>query len=285
MRIVGTCGSREHAARFVDYLLTLGIGSEPRGEGAAWDVWVYDEDSVTRAAQELREFLGAPDAPKYAVSAEAEKLRRTQPAVAARPEPPTRERAEGWVRAPAWHLMPISIGLIAVSVAVAVLSGLGRDSRVLLWLFCTPAAFSGGELWRLVTPIFIHFGFFHIFFNMLWLRQLGGLIEHVKGPWFYALLLLTIAVPSNVLQFVASGPGFGGMSGVVYGLFGYVWIKSRRDPFSGFFIEPTTVWLMLAWFVLGTTGRIGPIANWVHGTGLLVGMAFGWVPGRRRPRA
>ena len=50
-----------------------------------------------------------------------------------------------------------------------------------------------GQLWRLITPIFIHFGPLHIFFNMLWLRDLGSMIEGRQSSWRLALLVLVIA--------------------------------------------------------------------------------------------
>ena len=39
-----------------------------------------------------------------------------------------------------------------------------------------------------------------------------------------------------------------------------------------------TAILMIVWFVLGMTGLAGPVANWVHGAGLAIGMAFGTAP-------
>ncbi len=39
------------------------------------------------------------------------------------------------------------------------------------------------------------------------------------------------------------------MSGVLYGLFGYVWMKSRYEPSSGFYVTPNTVMWMVGWFL------------------------------------
>src|SRR5262249_21988402 len=83
-----------------------------------------------------------------------------------------------------------------------------------------------GELWRLVTPVFIHFTVAHILFNMLWLFGLGTQLELRYGTSRLALLFLLIAVPSNLCQYFLStvtldgmrlvtqpSPFFGGMSG------------------------------------------------------------------------
>ena len=40
----------------------------------------------------------------------------------------------------------------------------------------------------------------------------------MRGSWRYLVFVLLIAIPSNIAQYLWSGPQFGGMSGVVYGL-------------------------------------------------------------------
>jgi GlpG protein len=125
----------------------------------------------------------------------------------------------------------------------------------------------------------------HIVFNMLMLWQLGAPIERGIGSLRYLLLALVIAVPSNFAEYVwdihnlnEGIPVFGGMSGVVYGLFGYIWMKSRYEPQSGFMITRDSVFWMVGWFFLCMTGWMGSIANVVHGAGLAVGIIVGRLP-------
>ena len=119
---------------------------------------------------------------------------------------------------------------------------------------------------------------------MLWLRDLGSMIEGRQTSWHLAILALVIAAGSNLAQFyVSRSPVFGGMSGVVYGLLGYVWIRGKLDPASGLFLHQSTVVMMMIWLVLCFTGLLGPVANYAHLAGLLMGMAWGYVSSLRHP--
>src|SRR5690606_25381286 len=94
--------------------------------------------------------------------------------------------------------------LMAISVAVSIFSGLGRNENNIMALFITKWDTNGafitwlpglpeirrGEVWRLFTPMFIHFGFLHILFNMLWLRDLGSMIEHRESGLRLLILVL-----------------------------------------------------------------------------------------------
>src|SRR6266404_2871624 len=72
-----------------------------------------------------------------------------------------------------------------------------------------------GQIWRLFTPMFIHFNPLHIFFNMLWLRDLGSMIEGRQSSGLLAILVLVIAAGSNLAEYYfGHEPNFGGMSGV-----------------------------------------------------------------------
>ncbi|MCL2430743.1 MAG: rhomboid family intramembrane serine protease, partial [Alphaproteobacteria bacterium] len=179
----------------------------------------------------------------------------------------------------------VTLVLIAVSVVVAAASRLGTDQVVLQPLFIgrPMAGIPAWQVWRLVTPIFIHFGPMHLLFNMIWTWHLGGMIERRRGPLFVLAIVAATAVPSNLLQYVADGSVFfGGMSGVVYALLGYAAMRIWFNPQSGYDVDRFLVVTSLAWFVLCWSGVIGPIANWAHTGGLVIGSLWGAIDAWQR---
>jgi GlpG protein len=114
------------------------------------------------------------------------------------------------------------------------------------------------------------------------LVYLGTLIEIRRGALRFAILVFISAVASNLGQYLwmeRIEPGefhhFVGFSGVVYALFGYIWMKGLYEPEQGMILHPNSITIMLLWLVLCMTGTIGPIANAAHLVGLVVGVAFG----------
>lgn len=147
-----------------------------------------------------------------------------------------------------------------------------------------------GEYWRLITPIFLHFGHFHLIFNALLLWVLGQKIEFLVGSLNITVSIILIAVASNLGQHLWGGPSlFGGMSGVVYGLLGYVWIRHKLSPNPLLDIPKGLIVFMLFWLFLGMSGIInvfmaGSIANAAHAVGLLAGMILGGLAARSGAR-
>jgi len=134
-----------------------------------------------------------------------------------------------------------------------------------------------GEWWRLLTPIFLHAGAMHLIFNALWYWYLGVRVERVMGTKTMLGLVLLTGVGANLAQYLVSGPGFGGMSGVVYGLFGYVGWRMFFAPRPGLTMPPAILVFALVWLLIGFTGISmllvqGQMANTAHLVGLLLGI-------------
>lgn len=147
-----------------------------------------------------------------------------------------------------------------------------------------PEVLRGGQVWRLFTPMFIHLSWMHLIFNMLALVQFGSLLERRYGVGRFLALVAGLALVSNVAQYVGDGPSFGGMSGVIFGLFGYVWVHGRVNPEGlGYVLDSQTVTATMIWFFLCFSGVI-PIANYAHAGGLIAGAALGWLIARHTMR-
>ena len=310
MRLIGHLENPGAAATFSQYLLIQGIANELEQERQGWAVWVHSEDELDKAKSLLSGYLGNPEHPKFRV---ASLTRATTP-------PPKPEKAskasvpvtaavassEGSSReasaVPRFAMGPLTMALLLVCVVIALASDFGESTELLAPLFVTAFEVTGslikwfpgmpeissGEIWRIWTPMLIHFGPLHLFMNLLWLVYLGGMIESRERSWRLALLILPIAGISNLAQYLLSGPNFGGMSGVVYGLLGYIWMKCRHRPDCGYRLSLNTVTFMLIWFFLCLAGIIPGVANGAHTFGLLTGVAWGflsskWAMRRSRP--
>lgn len=142
-------------------------------------------------------------------------------------------------------------------------------------------ALAAGQFWRLLTPVFLHFGIFHLVFNSLWIWEFGRRIEGFAGSIHLAVIVLLTGIGSNLGQYLWDGPSlFGGMSGVLYGLLGYLWIRQKLHPQPELALPPGIVGFLLVWLFICMTGIVdllmgGRIANAAHASGLVLGMILG----------
>jgi GlpG protein len=295
MRQIGTLDSEQQAQRLTDILLTQKIRSQIDSSDGSWLVWVYDEDRVSEARSILERFQSNPEAPEFMnAGVEAERLRSEAIAREKQARKKIVDVRSQWTN-PGTSTRPLTILLIAVSVIISFLTNFGEnvaDNGLIQLLRYAQVSERGldypafgpnsdlmhGDVWRLFTPMLIHFGPLHLLFNMLWLHSLGSVIEIRRGTLRFGLLVLGLAAASNTAQYLWNGPLFGGMSGVVFGLFGYVWIKSRYDASAGLYIDPGNVTMMLLWLVLCMTGLVGRIANAAHLVGLIGGVVVAFAP-------
>jgi GlpG protein len=300
MRLLRELADETTAQRLVDALSDQGIESELKGAEQRYTVWVIDEANMPRA-QELSE--GWLDGDKRSSFEQTASRGMRARELGMRIE----ERRQRHVEAMAQKLRqiarprptPLTWALILLCVVVAALTKLGAQREMVAGLtIADPRRLADvsllqlgpvvlpwlhldlSEPWRLVTPVFVHFGLVHVLFNMLWLRDLGRIIEATHGSFYLAFFLLGCAAFSNIAQYeITQAPMFAGMSGVVYGLLGMVWLRARLDPWVGYGLSTSTFQFMMIWFALGFVGNFG-IANWCHAFGLLFGLAWAFVAHR-----
>jgi len=274
MRLIGHLKSEADARKFGAYLTSAHIPGQVEGEpDGTWAVWVHNEDQISQGHAALEAYLKNPNDARYAgaekKAAALEQKRRADNLAAAK-RMMTRDALQ-----PRAARAPLTLIFLAISVATTFVA---RTEEYRYWIYFSWPEIMHGQVWRLIAPIFLHFGVMHILFDMWMLYDLGGFLERHEGTGRLLLMTIIMGVGSNCCQYFMQGPFFGGFSGVLYGYFGYMWIRSRVDPHSGMMVSGQWVSMMLAWFILCWLHLLGDIANWTHTGGLLIGMAWGALP-------
>lgn len=296
MRTIGEIESETRARQFSDFLYVQQISNQiDPGPQGAWQVWVHSDDDLAKASQWLAAFRANPDDPQFAEAAKASDLRAAKEKELKEYRKRVRTRDNLFQRFVVFGVGPLTAFLICTCAFVFLWTRFANELIRVPFLFfgefqasadifermLASPEIRSGEVWRLISPMLIHMSFLHIIFNMLWLRDLGGMIETVEGTGKLLALVVVSAAVSNWAQYVIGGsPLFGGMSGVVYALLGYVWLKGKYQPGSGLFLHKQTVTMMLIWLLICFTGWLGPIANWAHLGGLIVGAGWGYAATR-----
>ena len=136
-----------------------------------------------------------------------------------------------------------------------------------------------GEFYRLFTSFFMHFGFRHLFNNMLLLWYLGSRLEEYMGHWRYAATYMAAGLGANVISFfyyLLTSPyaNSAGASGAVFGIVGaMLWIVLRhRGRLAG--LTSRQLLLMIFFTLYNGFTSIG-INNTAHISGLLIGYLCG----------
>jgi len=138
------------------------------------------------------------------------------------------------------------------------------------------ANFSALQFLKMISPMLLHGGIIHLAFNMLWLWEFGRRIEAVQASWSLLVLIVFIALVSNTVQYLYGGSiYFGGMSGVVYGLFSYIWMWQLFDPKKNLSLPGPLIFFLLLSLVVITVINLDFIADEAHIGGLLTGVVYG----------
>ncbi|MEZ6137156.1 MAG: rhomboid family intramembrane serine protease [Pirellulaceae bacterium] len=301
MRCLGEIDGRKRAESFVAFLLTENISTQIECVDEAsdrWELWIREEDQLPQAREELRAFEDNPHDARYAgamhKAAEilAKKERERQLAAKNIRRVSTTRSSVRSGRIP-----PLTLTLLILCVVVGLFNSFGNPkptnelgvaiSEQLSFVTRSSFDASGGDpladikrgqIWRIITPIFLHGDIIHLAMNMFVLVSFGRMVEGWLGTPRYALFVLVLAIGPNLLQglspaWMQGSPFFVGISGVLYGFFGYVWVRSSMNPSLGISIPMPMVLIFVGLIVLGMSGAFPDwhLAHLCHLGGLLMG--------------
>ncbi|MEM6980593.1 MAG: rhomboid family intramembrane serine protease [Planctomycetota bacterium] len=315
MRRIGQTPNFATAERFCDYLETKSIRAKTDTEDdpeSPHDIWIREERDVDPARDILNEFLQRPDDSKFDAAAEAATLRRQRDRevkTKLRQQNKAQQRLRGRGSfaggSPTTGSIPVVITVIVLSTIASFATNFGNpkpssepgqlssEQRIFTSLSCVDRiayratgdqflSLKKGEIWRLITPMFLHGATFHLAFNMLALFTLGSVVERIHGSAFLAGLLLISQVGAMGLQMsipelplpplLMESPIAIGASGAVFGVFGFVWIRPKIERDYPVEIPPMNVALMLGFLFVCMTPLISGIANGAHLGGLVIGV-------------
>lgn len=258
------------AQAFVDYMATRGVTLHiERDEQVV--LLLDDETKLEMVENELAQFVRDPFHPRY--QAASWQSGNTDSGLHYQRDSlltNLRQRAG-----------PLTLALGFACIAIFILMQIIGGDEVLGWLAWPMDSSQSFQLWRWFSHALLHFSVLHLVFNLLWWWYIGGAIEKRLGTSKLFVITLISALLSGWMQAKFSGVWFGGLSGVVYALMGYAWLRGERDPESGIFLERGLMAFAILWLVIGFFGVLGQaVGNAAHLTGLVVGLAMAFVDTR-----
>lgn len=148
-------------------------------------------------------------------------------------------------------------------------AGLSRPQQL------ASGAITGGEWWRLVTPIFLHAGLLHFFFNSYLLLQLGPLVEEIYGSSRYWVIYLACGIGGSLASQLPRPVMTVGASGAIIGLIGLLLVHGyRRGSVLGQSMKQLTVRLLLYTLIMSLMFRID---HYAHAGGFVTGAFLAFV--------
>ncbi len=190
-----------------------------------------------------------------------------------KPSPPPRRRIwtgagfGGFNLTPLWVLIGINLVLFIATLI---------NDNVLFQLGLVPSLFRERP-WTIVTNMFVHAGFWHLFGNMLTLFYFGRALLQLVGQNKFLLLYFGGGILGNILYIWLGAPQSIaiGASGAVYAIAGALAIMIPRVRVFAYFIIPMPLWLLvLVFFVLWSF--IPGVAWQAHIGGLVAGLIAGF---------
>ena len=132
--------------------------------------------------------------------------------------------------------------------------------------------------WTILTHMFVHSGFNHLFFNMLFLVFFGMELERRVGGSKFLQIYILSGIVAALAQMMVAGGSLVGASGALFGALGCLAIIAPEIRVLLFFVIPMSIrWAVVVFALIDFTfmNSADNIAHMAHIAGVFVGLAFG----------
>lgn len=133
--------------------------------------------------------------------------------------------------------------------------------------------------WALVTYMFVHGGFTHLLFNMIFMAFFAPTLENMIGSRRFLEIFFLAGILAGAVQVLVFGGAVVGASGGLYGVFAALALLAPQIRVFVFFIPiriTHALLLFAAMDIFGMMGGGGGIAHLAHLTGAVVGLYYGY---------
>ncbi|HZJ87140.1 MAG TPA: rhomboid family intramembrane serine protease, partial [Erysipelothrix sp.] len=137
------------------------------------------------------------------------------------------------------------------------------------------------QYWRLITPMFLHGDFIHLFMNTLAMRNLGTILEKELGPLRYLMTILSGVLFGSVFLFIKNDPAIGvGISSGIYALLGVllVYLFEKNLYKNRMILMNITTTILLNLYI----SLMPNVSMTAHLGGLYVGVILGFIFSKRK---
>ncbi len=134
-----------------------------------------------------------------------------------------------------------------------------------------------GQLWRIFVNVFHHGNLLHIGSNLIALYFFGSIVEKFIGSFKYLIFIVFCGLCQAIICQLTIEKGAIGLSGVIYGMFGFLFIIRKKYPQINLLINNELAKAMFAQlfiFMFLTYFNLMNIANIGHVSGLIYGLLF-----------
>lgn len=255
------------AQAFIDYMASqhIQLRMRPDPQQQQVELWLDDEQHITKVRHELDLFLQDPSNPRYTAVSWQTGTTHTNFKYRSFFSFATLKARSG----------PLTLIVMLICTGIYLWLAMTQHLDVLRYL-AWPREGQQFELWRWFSPAFVQFSFSQLVFNLVLWWFLASQVERHLGTGKLLTIFLVSALFCNWGQSLYSASNFGGLSGVVYALISYVWLTGERQPEKEVSAPRGLMILVVIWLFLGYLDILGAsIANAAHLSGLIIGLLMG----------